>query len=106
MESAAVPVFVPLLWTVAAVALVVCAAILIRGSRGGDVSAIEKLLTPFAMPLGALAFIALMISGIGSLLLTVGKQTAVPVALALTVLIMILSYVASLGGSADNGASP
>lgn len=94
-----VPEFVPLLLGVSAVAVVVSLIIMMRGMRGGQVSTIESLLTPFAMPLGTLAFIAIFIAGIGSILLMAGKTTAPIVALVMTIAIMVVAYFASMGGS-------
>ncbi|GEM_PF-6967211 len=102
-----IPEFVVPMWIGSVVVLVVCAALLVRGSRGGEVSAIETLLTPFAMPLGVSALLALVISGIGSLLLAAaagGKMLPVFVATGLTIGIMIVAGVVAGGGqsSANN----
>ncbi len=101
-----IPEFVFPMWIGSVVVLVACAALLVRGSRGGEVSAIETLLTPFAMPLGVLALLALIISGIGTLLLAVaagGKLIPVFVATGLTIGIMVVAGVISGGGqSAGN----
>lgn len=99
MPAALVPEFVPLLLGVFAVTVVVCFIIMMRGMRGGQISTLEALLTPFAMPLGSLAFIGIFITGIGSILLVAGKQTAPIVALVMTIAIMVLAYFASMGGS-------
>ena len=101
MEAIPLPEFTPMLWALGAGLFIVCGLIIVRGNRGGEVSTIEAALTPFALPLCLVGLITLGISGIGSLLLTVGKTTAVPVALGLTVLIMVLSYFASKGGSSE-----
>lgn len=96
---ATIPEFVPLLLGAAGLLTVVAFVIMLRGARGGQVSMLESLLTPFAMPLGTLAFIAIFITAIGSLLLMAGKEMAPIVALGMTIAIMVVSYFASQGGS-------
>jgi len=97
-----VPEFVPLLLGASAVAVVVSLVIMLRGMRGGQISTLEAVLTPFVMPLGTLAFIAIFIAGIGSILLMAGKQMAPIYALIMTIGIMVVCYGLSRGGSTPN----
>lgn len=89
MQPIPLPPFALLLWLAALGTFVVCAFLLTlwRGRAGS--TTIAAALTPFVIPVGVTAFTVLVVSGIGIVLLTVGKSLAVPLALLMALLVLL-----------------
>lgn len=68
-HAAPLPEFIYALWGGAAIVLLVFGGLVVRGTVNRNVSSFEAALTPFALPTAIMAFIALVVSGIGALLL-------------------------------------
>lgn len=75
-EAAELPGFVYMLWPAAILALLLSGGLVVRGTVKREISPLEAALIPFAIPAAVLSFIALIVSGIGSLLLVVTQIAA------------------------------
>ena len=95
MEAIPLPSFTILLLTTSLVVSLISAFLLFlwRGPAGS--SALAAALTPFLIPVSVAAVTATIISGIGALLLTVGKFLAVPVALGLATAVLAIAWLAA-----------
>lgn len=90
MESIALPPFTPTLWGISLGLFVVCSLLLVAWRGPAGASGFPAALVPFLIPVAVTAFAVLVISSIGSLLLTVGKTAAVPLALAFALGVLLV----------------
>lgn len=90
MESIALPPFTLTLWVTALGLFVMCSLLLVAWRGPAGAAGLPAALVPFLIPVAVTAFAALIISSIGSLLLTVGKTAAVPLALAIAMGVLLV----------------
>lgn len=90
MEAIALPDFTFLLIGAAGGALVISGMLLFVFRGNAADAALPAALVPFLIPVCAAALALTIIPIIGSLLLTVGKQIAVPVALGLALAVLLV----------------
>ena len=103
IEAIPLPSFTLALWASAAGGFLVCGLLLFLWRSPGGASRAAAFLTPFLIPVSVTSFTILAISSIGSLLLTVGKTLAVPIAMALAVAVLLIaSVLAARSGEAPN----
>ena len=112
------PEFVPMLLAISAALFILGSVVMLkRPDPSGRVNIIDALV-PFAIPVGVIGVTVLVITGIGWLLLVVGNSIlvevpgfrpvtmAVPVALALAVIVLgVCGALARGGASPDGGAA-
>ena len=97
MHSIPLPPFTFMLWGGAAAVFIISVLILLvaKPDEEGHASPLSALV-PFAIPAGVSALAVLIVSGIGALLLLVGKEIAVPLALVLALVVLVVcGYVSS-----------
>lgn len=90
MEAIALPEFTFLLIGAAGGGLVLSSLLLFIFRGNAADAALPAALVPFLIPVCALAVTLTMIPVVGSLLLTVGKQIAVPVAFGLALAVLLV----------------
>ena len=91
IEAIPLPSFTMVLWASAAGGFVVGGLLLLLWRSPAGASRAAAFLTPFLIPITVTSFTLLAISSIGSLLLTVGKTLAVPIALALSMAVLLIA---------------
>ncbi len=101
IEPIPLPPFTLQLLGGAAAVFVVCAFILITFRSDRPIGAIGSALLPFAIPAGVTAFIVLIVASIGVALLLVGKVIAVPLAMVLAVIVLVVCSLMARSGSAS-----
>lgn len=103
IEAIPLPSFTLVLWVSAAGGFLVCGLLLLLWRSPAGASRSAAFLTPFLIPVTVTCFTILTISSIGSLLLTVGKSLAVPIALVMAMAVLLVSSaLAARSGEAPN----
>ena len=112
------PEFAPILLGISAVLFILGAVIMLKRPDPSGRAHLIDALVPFAIPVGVLGLTILIITAIGSLLLVVANSVfielrgikpvtmAVPVALAMALIILAVCGVMARGGEAPDGAKP
>lgn len=101
MHAIPLPPFTFMLLGGAAATFLVCGLLLLafrqERSEGGPGAA----LLPFAIPVGVTACVVLVVTSIGVLLLSVGKTIAVPLAVMIAVVVLVVAGIMSQTGSSS-----
>ena len=104
MHSIPLPEFTPMLLAAAGATFLLCAGLLIALKGQQDSHSAASAIVSFAIPVGVASFVVLVIASIGSLLLTVGKEPAVPIALGLALIILGVATAMARGSESESQA--